>query len=188
MEVLKLKIFDVLTEKISVLEFENWIYNSEEFMSQINTNSFYFDVVSINYKDEKWSEKLALLIKEKYDEYFLILYEIQKSCLEIIKSKEPKQVYQILSKLLVNFDYDTDYDILWEFYSLKNYFELYEEGIIKKHNLLEEAKFYSEQIIFLTKNCKSFEETKQAIMLKLLPFKSEKTTLKQKLFAFFKKS
>ncbi len=40
MEALKLKIFDVLTKRIAASEFENWLYNSEEFMNQISLNSF----------------------------------------------------------------------------------------------------------------------------------------------------
>jgi hypothetical protein len=191
MEALKLKIFGVLTEKISVLEFENWLYNSEEFMSQLNVNTFYFDVISINYKADDWSKKLDNLIKEKYDENFMILYKIERYCLDLIKSIEPKETYHILSKLLIDFDYNTDYDILWKFHCIYEYLETFEGSVFGKNELSKEAKFYAKQVIELTQNCRSFEETKQALIKDLKPFKigekSERQSLKQKLFAFFKK-
>ena len=191
MEALKLKIFDVLTEKIAVSEFENWLYNSEEFMNQIDSNSFYFDVISINYKDEKWQKQLDDLTRRKYDEDFMILYNIERCCIEILESQNPEKIYQILSKLVHDFDYDTDYNILWEFYSMKDYYELFKEGFCPKYNLLQEAKFYATQVIYLTKNCKNFEETKKALTKDLKPnedVKKEKVlSLKQKILAFFKK-
>lgn len=191
MEALKLKIFGVLTKKISVLEFENWLYNSEEFMSQINVNTFYFNVISINYRADDWSKKLDNLIKEKYDENFMILYEIERYCLDLLKSIEPKETYHILSKLLIDFDYDTDYNILWKFHRIYEYLETFEGSVFSENELSKEAKFYAKQVIELTQNCRSFEETKQALIKDLKPFKigekSERQYLKQKLFAFFKK-
>ncbi|MEP5339135.1 MAG: hypothetical protein ABJL44_01595 [Algibacter sp.] len=191
METLEYKIFDVLTEKISVLEFENWLYNYDEFISQINVNAFYFDVISINYKSDSWSKALDNLIKEKYDEDFMILHRIKRSCLNILKSENTEEVYQILKKLVTPLDYNTDYSVLWEFYSIKEYYKLFKEGLLRKNNFNEEAKFYAKQVIDLTQNCRSFEETKQSLIKDLKPFKTsekrEKQSLKQKIFAFFKK-
>lgn len=191
MEALKLKIFDVLTEKTPVSEFENWLYNSEEFMSQINMNTFYFDVISINYKSDNWRKQLDNLTKEKYNEDFMILYEIKKSCLELSNSKKPEEAFSVLSKLLIDFDYDTDYDILWKFYSVHEYFETFEGSMFNKNELLEEARFYAKQVIELTQNCISFKETNEVLIEDLKLFKTarkeQKTSLKQKIFAFFKK-
>lgn len=61
MQALENKIFEFLSNKVSVLEFETWLYNSEEFISQINTNSFYFDIISINYRENNCIKML-----EKY--------------------------------------------------------------------------------------------------------------------------
>ncbi|MFI1770683.1 hypothetical protein [Thalassobellus citreus] len=191
MEALKLKIFDVLTEKIAVSEFENWLYNSEEFMNQLNSNSFYFDVISINYKTTCWSKNLNKLAIENYDEDFIILYEIEKSCLEIIDSKRANEVYEILSKLIYNFDYDTDYNILWKFYGIYEYFESFEGSMFNKNKLLNEAKFYTKQVIELTQNCINFEETNKALIKDLKPYKiiqkMKNQAFKNKFLAFFKK-
>lgn len=192
MEALKLKIFQVLTEKITVLEFENWMYNSEEFMGEINNNSLYFDVISINYKDEKWFKKLEQLCNNEFTEDFLLLFKIENSCLEVMKSSTAKETYQILSKLLVNFNYDSDYDIMWKFFNIHDCLETFNGSMFNENELLEEAKFYSKQVIELTKNCIEIEDSKQLLTLDLIPFRNEeslpKPTLKQKIFAFFKKS
>lgn len=191
MEVLKLKIFDVLTERISVLEFEEWIYNSEEFMNQINVSPFCFNVISINYKSEEWAKNLNNLVKENYEEDFLIIHKIERSCLDIIASEKGEQVYQILSKLVYGFDYDTDYSILWKFYSIKEYYDLFKEGILKKCDINEEAKFYAIQVINIIKYSAKFNEIKTALTKDLKPFKEPKRrknqSLKQKIVAFFKK-
>ncbi|WP_397364061.1 hypothetical protein [Olleya sp. R77988] len=191
MEALKLKIFDVLTGKITVSEFENWLYNCEEFISLINSNSFYFNVISINYKDEKWKKQLDNLVKEKYNENFKLVYKIERSCLEIIESNEPKKVYEILTKLTLNFDYDTDYYALWDFYSIHSRFDTFYGSMFNENELLKEAKFYAKQVIESTKNSKNFVETNETLMKELKSYESEKiieiTSLKQKLLAFFKK-
>lgn len=192
MEALKLKIFQVLTEKITVLEFENWMYNSEEFMSKINNDSFYFDVISINYKDENWFKKLEQLANKEFTEDFLFLFKIKNSCLEVMKSSNARETYQILSKLLVNYNFDSDYEIVWKFFNIHDCLETFNGSMFNENTLFEEAKFYSKQVIELTKNCIEIEDLKRLLMLDLLPFKNEelqlKITLKQKIFAFLKKS
>ncbi|GAA3643282.1 hypothetical protein [Flavivirga jejuensis] len=190
MEVLKLKIFDVLIEKITVSEFENWLYNSEEIIENLNSNPYYFDLISINYKNEEWLKQLNNLIKEKYSEDYLIILKIEKGCLQICQSKTPYQVYQILSELIRDFDYDTNFDILWKFYSLYKYYESFEGSMFNKYSFEKEAKFYSEQVLRISKNCKDYEEIKQVLSRDLIPFRepvfNQTRTLKQKILAFFK--
>lgn len=76
MEALKLRIFDVLTEKITVSEFENWLYNQNEIINNLNTNSFYFELISIDYTTENWAKKLHKLSKETYDDDFVSISNI----------------------------------------------------------------------------------------------------------------
>ncbi|NMH88952.1 hypothetical protein [Flavivirga algicola] len=192
MEALKIKIFDVLTEKITVSEFENWLYNSEEILENLKSNTFYFDLISINYKSKKWLKELNDLIKDKYDEDYLIILKIERGCLEICQSETPSQVYQTLSKLIIDFDYETDLDILWKFYSLYGCYDSFEGSMFNKCYIEKEAKFYSKQVLKISKNCKDYEEIKSVLSQDLIPFKeydlNQTRTLKQKIFAFFKKS
>lgn len=97
MKALKLKIFNVLTENISVLEFEKWLYNSEEFMSQINLNTLYFDVISINYKTELWALKLNNLAKEHLNADCLEILKIKKDCLQVLESYSFQETHEILA-------------------------------------------------------------------------------------------
>ncbi len=50
MEALKLKIFDVLVNNITIEEFENWLYNSKLLEEKLKENSLIFEVVNINYR------------------------------------------------------------------------------------------------------------------------------------------
>ena len=101
MEAVKLKIFDALIEKITVSEFENWLYNSEEFMNQINSNSFYFDVISINYKSDKWGSELNCLAKECLDGDYIEILKITDLILKpIILSEKTNQ--EIIMRIVLN--------------------------------------------------------------------------------------
>ncbi|WP_298755758.1 hypothetical protein [uncultured Psychroserpens sp.] len=197
---LKDKVFKVLTEQISVTEFEEWLYNSEELLSQIESNTFAFDAISINYKSNEWNSKLNTLLKEYQCDELLEIITIRKACVAILISETFEDTYELLKISTRNFDYDTEYTILCEFYSFRNYFGLVEEGFWKIGVLEVELKLYAKQIVELINEYQNFERVKEALKLDLKPYKIEKnnaaeldkthlkTTLKQKLFAFFKKS
>ena len=191
MEALKLKIFDVLIENIPIIEFEEWLYNSEEFMSQINKNTFYFDVISINYKIELWALKLNNLAKEYLNTDCLEILKIKKDCLHIIESYSFQETHKILNVICQNFDYDTDYSILWKLNQLNDYFGLTKDSFYKTETMQIEAKFYAKQTLEIIKKGKNFDELKSMLEANLKPFKTsksgQKTTLKKKIFAFFKK-
>ncbi len=50
MENLKLKIFDVLTNKISISDYENWLYTDPEILNAIETNDLVYKIICLNYK------------------------------------------------------------------------------------------------------------------------------------------
>ena len=187
MEALKLKIFNVLTEKIQVSEFETWLYNSERFLNEIDSNSFFFDILSINYKSDKWALELNNLIIEFLGGDCLEVLKIKNSCLSILESETLKETYEILIYLTRDFDYDTQYSILWKFYTLRDYFGLVDEGIYKIGTLQIEAKFYAKQTIEIITKIEDFNELKTALEVDLIPFKRSKDSLKQKIFSFLRK-
>lgn len=203
MEALNLKIFDVLTEKINVSEFENWLYNSEEFLDKVDLKTFYFDIVSINYKANNCLKKLSEIVGKEYGSDTYRLIDIKKFCSLIIESKTEEETYSVLCFATENFDFDTEFSILWEFYSLRDYFSLVRDGIWKIDTLQLEAKFHAEMTLKLFKENANFENLKIALNKELKPFKKEvqkkgliksktqkiefKPSLIKKIFAFLKK-
>ena len=66
MKALEYKIFDVLTERITVSQFENWLYTNDELLSNLDSNPYYFDLFTINYSNDEWSKKLLQVTNEKH--------------------------------------------------------------------------------------------------------------------------
>ncbi|WP_034060522.1 hypothetical protein [Lacinutrix jangbogonensis] len=171
MDTLKLIIFDVLTEKITVSKLENWLYNSEEIMNEIDLNSFYFDVISINYKSCSWKLELNHLAECHLHNDYLEILTIKRSCLNIIESETFEDTHKMLTAAVRDFEYNTGYSILWVFSRFKDYFDLVKEGIWKKGTLKNEVKFHSKKTIEIIKNFKNIDELKSQLEENLKPFK-----------------
>ncbi|RZN83860.1 MAG: hypothetical protein EVB11_03825 [Winogradskyella sp.] len=203
MKALKNKIYQLLIEKITVSEFENWLYNSEEILSKLNSNAFCFDVISIDYRSSDWHEELNKLIQTNFEDDYLEIIRIRKWCSKILKSQTFTEINDVFEIVYQNFDFDTEYSIYWEFYTLRDYFGLVEDGIWKVGTLIQQAKHHSNQTIKIIAKYDDFKSVKKALEGNLIPFKKEtltdefldkietksilKQTLKQKIFAFFKK-
>ena len=78
-----------------------------------------------------------------------------------------------------NFDYDTDYSILWKLYSLSDYFDLVAEGVYEIGTLKTEADFYSQKTLQTIQKKKNFNEIKNALELHLEDFKAENKIIKE---------
>jgi len=210
MEALKLKIFEVLTEKIAVEEFENWLYNSEEILGNLNSNSFYFDLISINFKDEKWKLELSQIV----DTDLWVLSETEKLCREIQATQNLKVCGQLVSELVNlmagdSFE-ETEYIIVYNFHSLNSRYDLIKLNYMKSSDFILEAKYYSNILLEKLENFESLNEKIDVLKsnfeddfffdkptkisqnnnsenFKKVSIKSKSVTLNQKIFAFFKK-
>lgn len=203
METLKRKIFDVLTGKITVSEFENWLYNCEEILENLDSNSFYFDVIEVNYKSNKWKQLLTNIFKEYISEEQIEVFRIENICEKIISSKTFDETHLILKEEFKDFNYDTNFSILWKLYLLYDHFEFVIEGFKQERELEAEAKFYAKETLNIFEKSDDFEILKIILEQELPSFKPikieskkvikpiikpKKITLKQKILAFFKKS
>lgn len=147
METLKRKIFDVLTGKITVSEFENWLYNCEEILENLDSNSFYLDVIEVNYKSNKWKQLLTNIFKENISEEQIEVFRIENICEKIISSKTFDETHLILKEEFKDFNYDTNFSILWKLYLLYDHFEFVIEGFKQEGELEAEAKFYAKETL-----------------------------------------
>lgn len=174
MEALELKIFDVLVEKITVLEFENWLYESEEIIGDIELNALYFDAITINYRSKTWEMDLNAIAINHLGEKCCEILEIWKVCTSIIKSETFSETHNVLYGLAKDFDYETDYSIVSELYVLRDYFDLVSEGVCEIGTFKIEADFYSRQTLEIIQENQNFDETKTALERNLKGFKNYK--------------
>lgn len=108
MEALKLKIFDVLTEKIAVSEFENWLYNSEYLNHKISHDSLVFNVININYRKENALNKIEEITSKIFSDEELLIAKIEKYSLKIINSDNAENFKKYVYKIIEDLDYDID--------------------------------------------------------------------------------
>lgn len=132
MKALEFKIFDVLTERITVLEFENWLYNSEYLNKEIQENIFLFEVLNINYKDEKCLKQLLQVIKEELTSDEFNSLKIISNCKKIVEDISTKNYITYVKNIIENYDYETELNPLNDFYYLYNAFDGYDMCIYQK--------------------------------------------------------
>ena len=192
MNTLKLKILDVLTGNISTQIFENWLYNSETIINKMDTNRFFFELVTINYKKEDWSKDLEeiLLANFTYDDFLTFL--IASTSYKLSKSKHSSQSYKILNNSIAYFEYDTNYDVLRKLYALYLDYDLFTSGVYSEIEFNNFIDCTSNDILKSLSTCNTFEETKQVLLSKFntqgIIIKPKKKLLKDKILAFLKKS
>ncbi len=61
------KYFDLMGEKISIKEFENWVYETKWLESEL-TEDEYTDLISLNYGASSSKYELGKILKERFDE------------------------------------------------------------------------------------------------------------------------
>ena len=161
MKALEYKIFDVLTERITVSEFENWLYSSEYLTQQVQENTFLFDVVNINFKDEKCIRDLFQLAKEKFTEDEFIALKIISICNKIVEDSSAENYINYVKNIAEDFHYETDLNPLDEFYSLCYSYDGYEMGVFRKNSVdlvNTRAKSLAETVLNKTENKKDLVE------------------------------
>jgi len=61
------KYFDLMGEKISIKEFENWVYETKWLKSEL-TEDEYTDLISLNYETSSSKYEIGKIIKDRFDE------------------------------------------------------------------------------------------------------------------------
>jgi hypothetical protein len=200
METLKLKIFEVLVEKITILEFENWLYNSEFLKEELKSNSLIFSLVNLNYRKSDIIKRLEEISSEIFNEDDRLIIKIQSGCRNIVKANNSKEIEDNVLRIIENFDFDDDFQVLWGFYDLYHSFEGYCENYLKSsfETIDEETKQLAEETLELMENCKSIEDKINILSLKkevvktekkesFIIVENEKLTFLNKILAYFKK-
>ncbi|MEW7293143.1 hypothetical protein [Aquimarina sp. 2304DJ70-9] len=124
MKELELNIFKVLIGLITVNEFESIIYQ-EFYVEKMESNDFITDVITINYRDKNWKNKLENLIYDVWDESKYLTYVIRKYCTQIIENEDPENVFSIVNDLAqLNTEYSYEYDTLMQFFLFHNELDL----------------------------------------------------------------
>ncbi|WP_281987756.1 hypothetical protein [Aquimarina aggregata] len=155
---LKEKIFSVLLKKTEMNELESWLYNEENIINSIENDSFIYDLITINYKDENAISLLEEIVfkKIKHEEYIILV--IERNCENILDLCEWNSIYKLFNEIFGFFDYDKDYFLMWRFYSINSRIDLIHIGYESKTSITNEIKELSLQILSKLKECNTSDE------------------------------
>jgi len=201
METLKLKIFEVLVNDITIEEFEKWLYESDLLNENLKENSLIFEVITINYRKETALKELKYVASTLFNEEHLVIMKIEVNCRKIVNANTPKNLGKYVFNIIEDFNFEMESTVYEEFYSLYFSFDGYDytnyiKGSQKVINSRTVA--YAKTVLESLKNCKTIEDKKEVLFIDLhdkkqgvnnikTSPKTEKLTFKSKLFAFLKK-
>ncbi|MBU2926620.1 hypothetical protein [Winogradskyella psychrotolerans] len=201
MEVLKLKIFDVLVNNITIEEFENWLYNSKLLEEKLKEDSLIFEIVNINYRLDNSMKMLKNIAYNIFDEDDFLVMKIEENCKKIVNTDDPKSIEKYVLNIVQDYNFDSESNVYWEFYnlhySLDGYdYMNYSKGSIDKLNT--KTIEYAKSVLNILNKCKNIEEKKQVRIMKIdsekviyysspIVAKTKNISLKNRLFSFFRK-
>ena len=148
-KILKDKAFKLYLNKISLEEFEDDLYKLVEY-NKLKINTFFYDLVVLNYKDLNYRKNLFDLLKKNSLEEEMLSLQIYQKCISIINSKEQKEILLIIDEL-ASLCYETEYnyDALFCFYRLSDGISLKSEGFyfMPFEDIINEAKLFSKKMV-----------------------------------------
>ena len=83
---LKEKVFFVLLGNIRIDEFEDWLYNEENIINSIEEDALIYNLITINYKEEKAFSILQEFAFKKFQYQEYIILFIGVNCKKILKT------------------------------------------------------------------------------------------------------
>ncbi|MGH1383784.1 hypothetical protein [Kordia sp.] len=202
METLQFKIYNTLLGKQSILAFEEFLYTNENILNNLESNSFFYKIVTLNYRLIDCLRVLEYEASIKYGEGFIKVLTIERSCIEILTTTDKESYYLILQNIILEFDIysTTSLNLSWNFY---NYYEqlgmLYVDSKILE-GIYSEIEQLAKEVLEKMESCPSLsakkaivfekpptipvkKETKSATTQKTIPPK--KTSLRKKIAQFF---
>lgn len=180
-ESLKQQAIQLYIDKIQINDFTAYLY-SDEVLEFIDSESFVFDLVEINFNDEKWRSQLErVLLKtiSKEESTCLKLYTYSR----IIRHTDDfKKLQEVICKITELIDWDNTIDFVFEFYKMVDEIEEWQFYFSSKEEMELKITFWSkdnaELFIEGYKHCKTeqdFEELLYGVDLETLnePFRHE---------------
>lgn len=148
-EILKNKAINLYLNKVSKEKFEIDLYNLLD-NNDLKKNTFFYDLVILNYNDINYKNILFNLLKKHSSEEEMLCLKIYQKCISIINSKEQKEILSIIDELS-SLCYKTEYyyDVFYSFDQLSEGISLKKGGFycIPFKTIVNEAKLLSKELV-----------------------------------------
>lgn len=97
-------------------------------------------MVNINYRNDNFKVKLSEIIEHFMPKDEIIINKIYHYSNSIFNENELQKVYKNFNKIFDLFDFDDNYSLLWEFYSIQSRFDLVEIHWENKEEVIKDLK------------------------------------------------
>lgn len=143
MKTLKKMIFKLLSQTLSMKEFETWLYQDEFIKSQILRNEMIFELVNINLRSKHAFEELTDFCFNHFDKEECLIQIVKYNCEILLENKTNKVIENFFRNVCYFYDWESDYSIISQIYYLEEDWQMTDEGYIEKQKLEKELFDYA---------------------------------------------
>ena len=105
-----------------------------------------FDFVDINYRKENFKLYLLELLEASIPKEGIIIFKVYLYATLIKDEDDLNEIYKNFNKIYKLFDFDTEYQLLWDFYEIETRLELIEIKYEKEENVIHNLKLLCRKV------------------------------------------
>lgn len=145
MEEVKQKAIELILDIISKEDFEMMLYEKVK-TEDLLKNKLLFDFVDINYRKENFKLYLLELLEASIPKEGIIIFKVYLYSTLIKDEDDLNEIYKNFNKIYKLFDFDTEYQLLWDFYEIETRLELIEIKYEKEENVIHNLKLLCRKV------------------------------------------
>jgi hypothetical protein len=145
MEEVKQKAIELILDIISKEDFEMMLYEKVK-TEDLLKNKLLFDFVDINYRKENFKLYLLELLEASIPKEVIIIFKVYLYSTLIKDEDDLNEIYKNFNKIYKLFDFDTEYQLLWDFYEIETRLELIEIKYEKEENVIHNLKLLCRKV------------------------------------------
>ena len=145
MEEVKQKAIELILDIISKEDFEMMLYEKVK-TEDLLKNKLLFDFVDINYRKENFKLYLLELLEASIPKEGIIIFKVYLYATLIKDEDDLNEIYKNFNKIYKLFDFDTEYQLLWDFYEIETRLELIEIKYEKEENVIHNLKLLCRKV------------------------------------------
>lgn len=149
METLKKMLFKLMSQTLSLEEFETWLYTDDYIKSQLLENEMIFELVTINLKSKHAFTELEKFCFNHFDKEECLVQIVKYNCEVYLDTKTDEAAENFIRNVCYFHDWNNDYSLISQIYYLADDWDLVLDGYADKQQVKNELFSYAE--IFLEK-------------------------------------
>lgn len=138
METLKEMIFRLMSQTLSLKEFEAWLYDDDLIKSQLLENEVIFELVNIDLRSKHAFHELEKFCFKHFNKEECLVQIVRYNSEVLLEVKTDDAIETFMRNISHFHDWNTDYFLISQVYYLSDDWELVEVGYVDKEQLRNE--------------------------------------------------